>query len=76
MNNDFHNISKFFAQFDMSFCRNLNFLTKRVWERLTLFPCLEDYHSLFSLHEKLKRRIFTANLPKEKSPFDSYCSKY
>lgn len=25
MNNDFHNIFKFLVQFDISFCRNLNF---------------------------------------------------
>ena len=70
MNNDFHNISKFLVQFDMSFCRNLNFLTKRVCGKITLSPCLEDYDSLFSLHETFEEKDFLQQvLPKEKSPF-------
>ena len=37
MNNDFHNISKFFAQFDMSFLQKFEFLTKRVCGKINTF---------------------------------------
>ena len=70
MNNDFHNISKFFAQFDMSFLQKFEFLTKRVCGIIDTF-------SMSGRLKHLKRRILLQQvLPKEKSPFDSYCSKY
>ena len=64
----------FWQNFDMSIFGNLNFffffLTKRVCGIIDTF-------SMSGRLKHLKRRILLQQvLPKEKSPFDSYCSKY
>ena len=70
MNNDFHNISKFLAKFWYVFLRKFEFLTKRVCGRIDTF-------SMSGRLKHLKRRILLQQvLPREKSPFYSYGSKY
>ena len=70
MNKDFHNISRFLAQFWYVFLRKFEFLTKRVCGRIDTF-------SMSGRLKHLKRRILLQQvLPREKSPFYSYCSKY